>query len=123
MGAKYGYYWMDINLQRGDIVICVFSGDYGKPRPAVIVQSNLFNQTHASITVCPITTHLVEAPLFRLLLAPTQINGLKEASQIMVDKIATLQRDKIRQKIGLLTLEQLQQLNQAVKIWLELNEL
>src|SRR5690242_15798066 len=105
-------------MQRGDIVICVLSSDYGKPRPAVVVQSDLFNNTHASITVCPITTHLVEAPLFRLLLSPTQLNGLKQPSQIMVDKIASLQRDKIRQKIGMLTPDQQTPLNYAIKMWL-----
>jgi len=113
---------MDIIVHRGDIVICVLSGDYGKPRPAVVVQADLFNDTHASITVCPVTTHLVEAPLFRLLLSPTQLNGLKEVSQIMVDKIATLQRDKIRQKIGGLTSDQLHHLNHAIRLWLSLNE-
>ncbi len=107
-------------MQRGDIVICVLSGDYGKPRPAVIVQSNLFNDTHASITVCPITTHLIETPLFRLLLSPDKQNGLKNPSQIMVDKIATLQRDKIHQKIGLLTADQQNQLNKTIKLWLML---
>lgn len=95
---------------------------YGKSRPAVVVQADSFNNTHASITVCPITTHLIEAPLFRLLLAPAQHNGLKEPSQIMVDKVATLQRDKIRQKIGALTIDQISHLNQAIKLWLGLNE-
>lgn len=109
-------------MQRGDIVVCVLSGDYGKPRPAVVVQSNLFNETHASITICPITTHLVETPLFRLLISPNPLNGLKEPSQIMVDKIATLQRDKIRQKIGALTIDQQSLLNHAIKTWLDLRE-
>ncbi len=109
-------------MQRGDIVVCVLSGDYGKPRPAVVLQSNLFNSTHASITLCPITTHLIEAPLFRILLSPTPLNGLKGPSQIMVDKIASLSRDKIRQKIGHLTFDQQNQLNHAMKMWLDLRE-
>ena len=70
-------------MQRGDIIVCALNGDHDKPRPAVLVQSNLFNDTHASVTLCPITTHLVEAPLFRLLLAPTQHNGLKQISHAM----------------------------------------
>lgn len=84
--------------QRGDVVICVLSGDYGKPRPAVVVQSDLFNPTHASITVCPITTYVMDAPLFRLSVEPSSENGLKASSQIMVDKISTLKIKKIRQK-------------------------
>ncbi|OAI49666.1 hypothetical protein AYO45_06895, partial [Gammaproteobacteria bacterium SCGC AG-212-F23] len=81
---------MDLELERGDIVVCALSGDFGKPRPAVVVQSNLFNSTHPSVTLCPITTHIVEAPLFRLMLIPSAKNGLKQSSQIMVDKITTL---------------------------------
>jgi len=53
-------------VKRGDIVLVVVRGDYGKPRPAVIVQSDLYNATHASLLVCLLTTEVVEAPLFRL---------------------------------------------------------
>lgn len=113
---------MDLNIQRGDIVICASNGDFSKPRPAVIVQSDLFNSTHASLTICPITTHLVETPLFRLMLHPNKDNGLKKLSQIMVDKIMSLKRDKIHQKIGNINTEQLLTLNHALKIWLNLNE-
>lgn len=71
-------------MKRGDIVLAVARGDYGKPRPAVIVQSDLFNGTHASLLVCLLTSDLINAPLFRLALAPTPANGLLEPSQIMV---------------------------------------
>lgn len=112
---------MEIKLKRGDVVVCSLSGDFGKPRPAVVIQSDLFNLTHSSITLCPITTHLVDAPLFRLNLAPVIQNGLKKPSQIMVDKMATLQREKIRQKIGVLNLLQLHDLTYALQIWLSLS--
>lgn len=111
---------MDLNLQRGDVVICTLSGDYGKPRPAVVVQSDLFVPTHDSITICPITSYLVEAPLFRLAIQPASQSGLKQLSHIMVDKIMTLKREKIRQKIGILSSTQQRQLNQALKFWLGL---
>lgn len=107
-------------MQRGDIVICVSNGDYGKPHPAVIVQADAFNKTHATLTVCPFTTHVIETPLFRLLLSPSKQNGLKEVSQIMVDKIMSLKRDKIHQKIGALTADQINKLNAAVLLWLDL---
>lgn len=113
---------MELNLQKGDVVICALSGDYGKPRPGIIVQSDLFNATHSSITICPVTSHLVAAPLFRLDLEPTAQNGLKKSSQIMVDKITSLQRDKVQQKIGAVTIEQFSALNHALKIWLNLAE-
>jgi mRNA interferase MazF len=114
---------MDLVFERGEVVVCAVNGDYGKPRPAVVVQSDLFNPTHASITVCPITTCLVDAPLFRLSLSPTQRNGLKKSSQVMIDKITTLPRDKIRQRVGALTTVQLEKINQAIKIWLNLNSI
>jgi mRNA interferase MazF len=53
-------------VTRGEVVIVVLQGDYGKPRPALVVQADLFNESHASISVVPITTTLVDAPLFRL---------------------------------------------------------
>lgn len=112
---------MDLIMQRGDVVVCVLKGDFGKPRPAVVVQTNLFNATHASITLCPVTTHLIKAPLLRLSLEPKASNGLKHASQIMVDKITTLHREKIHKKIGTLTKEQIDRLDDALKMWLALS--
>ncbi len=67
-------------MKRGDIIICALSGDYGNPRPAVIIQSDLFNPTHASIVVCPITSHIIEAPLFRLSLAANSKTGLEKSA-------------------------------------------
>lgn len=107
-------------FQRGDIVSCVLSGDYGKPRPAVVVQSNLFNESHSSITLCPLTTHLVESPIFRIAIIPSKQNGLKQPSQIMVDKISSIKADRIHQKIGTLGSVQVQKLNEALKTWLEI---
>jgi mRNA interferase MazF len=106
--------------QRGDIVVCVLSGDYGKPCPAVVVQSDLFNPTHASITVCPITSHIEDASLFRLSIEPSAENGLRSSSQIMIDKISTLKREKVHQRIGKLSEKQIEVLNTAIKQWLDL---
>lgn len=112
---------MDIEFQKGNIVICAIAGDYGKPRPATIVQSNLFSM-HASFTVCPITSHLIKTPLFRLLISPDVNNGLKVVSQIMIDKIMTIHKDKIHQKIGNISSEQLKEVNQALKCWLSIDD-
>lgn len=109
-----------MTFSRGDIVICVLAGDYGKPRPAVVVQSNLFNETHASITVCPLTSYLIDAPLFRVQVEAEQTTGLEVTSQIMVDKILALKIDKVREKIGRLSPDQLNQLNSALLLWLDL---
>jgi mRNA interferase MazF len=67
-----------LSLKRGDVVLVVASGDYGKPRPAVVVQFDLFNDTHASTTVCPVTSSLVAAPLFRVPLKPSKVNADRE---------------------------------------------
>lgn len=103
--------------ERGDVVLCVLSGDFGKPRPA---QSNLFNPSHASITVCPLTTHLVDAPLFRLFVSPSQTNGLHADSQIMVDKLTSIKAEKVREAVGKLTKTHLARLDEALKLWLAL---
>jgi len=108
-------------MKRGNVIICTISGDYGKPRPAIIVQTDLFNPTHTSITICPITTHLLDTPLFRLVLTPTQLNGLTSISQIMIDKITTIKSDKIAQKIGELTYDEIIKLDDALKLWIGLN--
>jgi len=107
-------------MERGDIIVCALSGDYGKPRPAVVIQSDLFNPTHNSITICPITSHLIEAPLFRLSLKPNKLTGLTLYSQIMIDKIATIKFEKVTKKIGELSSEEIEELNSTLKLWLNL---
>lgn len=107
-------------MERGDIIICALSGDYGKPRPAVVVQSDLFNPTHTSTTVCPITSYLVEASLFRLLLIPNKLTGLTSVSQIMIDKIISIKSEKITQKIGKLSSSEILKLDDALRLWLSL---
>ncbi|MCC8482998.1 MAG: type II toxin-antitoxin system PemK/MazF family toxin [Rickettsia endosymbiont of Labidopullus appendiculatus] len=107
-------------MKRGDIIICVLNGDYGKPRPAVVIQSDLFNPTHASIVVCPITSYLIDSPLFRISLIPDKFSGLTSVSQIMIDKIASIKSQKITQKIGELSPNEISKLNTALKLWLGL---
>ena len=64
-----------MDITRGDVVLVVAPGDYGKPRPAVVVQSDLFNPTHASVVVCPVTSDLIDAPLFGSPSAPGPATG------------------------------------------------
>lgn len=107
-------------MKRGDIVLVIARGDYGKPRPAVIVQSDLFNATHASLLVCLLTTEIVKAPLFRLILRPTPENGLHEVSQIMVDKLVAIPRDRVRDCIGAIDDTTLLALNRCLALMLGL---
>lgn len=111
---------MGITLYRGDTVICSAPGNYGKPRPAILIQSDFFNPTHGSITVCPITSHLIDAPLFRIPLTPTKQNGIKLPSQIMIDKITTLKVEKINKKAGKLSQSVIDRVEIAIKLWLNL---
>ena len=101
-------------MRRGDVVIVAAAGDYGKPRPAVIVQTDAFPQSHASVVICQMTTDLVEAPDFRITVEPTEANGLHGRSQIMVDKPVTVKRERIGQVIGRLTTEEILRLDAAV---------
>ena len=89
-----------MEMKRGDVVICAAPGDYGKPRPAVVVQSDLFNGSHSSVVVCLITSHLEDAPLFRIPLPAGKTTGLKLESQVMVDKILAVPRVKCGPVIG-----------------------
>lgn len=107
-----------MEIKRGDVVVCVFSREYGKPRPALVVQSDLFNAEHASLTLCPITGILRAAPLFRLAVAPSPRNGLKKRSQIAVDKIASVKRERVQKVIGRLSADEIRVVDRALKLWL-----
>ncbi len=86
-------------MKRGDFVTIAMQGDFGKPRPALIIQSDLFDAL-SSATVLPVTSTLVDAPLFRITVEPNTTNGLRKTSQIMVDKTLTVKREKIGQTFG-----------------------
>ena len=107
-------------MKRGDLVIVSAPGDYGKPCPAVIIQSDIFNETHASILVCLITSDQLDAPLFRIDVQPTEETGLKIASQIMIDKIVALRRERIAQHIGKVNDETLIRLNRSLALFIGL---
>jgi mRNA interferase MazF len=87
-------------IERGQFITVVVAGDYGKPRPALVVQSNLFNEL-PSVVVCPLTTVLrPDADQFRLDVMPNDQNGVLEPSQITIDKITVVRTDKIGKLIG-----------------------
>jgi mRNA interferase MazF len=101
-------------MRRGDVVIVAAAGDYGKPRPAVIVQTDAFPETHASVIICQMTSEVVEAPDFRVTIEPGENNGLRARSQIMADKPATVRRARVRQSIGRLDDGDVARLNAAL---------
>lgn len=104
-------------LKRGNVVTVVLSGDYGKPRPALIIQSDLFSET-ASVTVLPLTSTLIDAPLFRIEIEPTEENGLTIISHLMIDKIYTTSREKVGKVIGHLDSKVLLAVERAITVFL-----
>lgn len=108
-----------MEVSRGDLVTVALSGDYGKPRPALVIQADAF-QTLNSVTVLRLTSELRDWPLFRITVAPTQDNGLRQLSQVMVDKAATLPREKIGRRIGRLDNDTMRQIDQALALFLGL---
>ena len=107
-------------MMRGEVWTISGGGtETGKPRPAVIVQSDAFDATD-SVTVCAFTTDPTEAPLFRLPVAPTEENGIRTASSLMVDKITTISKQRAGARIGRLSDEDLLRLNRAVMVILGL---
>jgi len=104
-------------MRRGDIVIVSLPGDYGKPRPALIIQSDLFD-AHPSVTVLPITSHMVDAPLLRVAIG-TEC-GLDRASQIQIDKAQTPRRERIGAVIGHVEEVILRDVNRALTVFLGL---
>ena len=110
-----------VNVSRGDFVLAVASGDYGKPRPALVVQSDLYNDTHHSVTICLVTSTLVDAPLFRIPIKPLKRNGLNVISHVMVDKVQTARRDRIKSVIGSASLAEMRAVDVAIRAWMSLD--
>ncbi len=107
-------------MTRGEIYTAAAHGVYsGKPRPVLIVQDDRFDAT-ASVTVCPFTTSPVDAPLIRIPVEPTDTNGLDRPSSLMVDKITTMPRSGLGERLGRLRDDELVQLNRSLMVFLGL---
>jgi mRNA interferase MazF len=105
-----------LEVRRGDVVTIVLPGAYGKPRPALVVQSDLFD-TLASVTVLPVTSELRAAPLLRISIEPNTDNGLRKKSQVMVDKAQTVPRVKVGATIGRLHEDTLVVVDRALAVF------
>jgi mRNA interferase MazF len=107
-------------MRRGDIWTVAGGKDYaGKPRPVVILQDDSFDATD-SVTICAFTTDETEAPLIRLAVEPSELNGLRAPCRLMVDKITTVPKSKVGPRIGRLEDEDILRLNRAVLVFLGL---
>jgi mRNA interferase MazF len=101
-------------MRRGDVVLVAASGDYGKPRPGVIVQTDAFPESHGSVVICQMTSEIVDAPDFRVTIDPSVRNSLRLRSQIMADKPLAVRRSRIGAIIGHLDDADLSRLNIAL---------
>ncbi len=102
-----------LTFGRGDLVTVSLSGDFGKPRPALIIQSDAFSSL-PSVTVLSLTSDLYDAPNIRVAIQPSEANGLQLPSQIMIDRAATLRRDKIGKYIGRIDTEILDEVHERL---------
>jgi mRNA interferase MazF len=107
-------------LKRGEVRTVAGGPDYvGKPRPAVVIQEEMFDVTD-SVTICAFTTTRLDAPTFRLQIEPTTLNGLERRSWLMVDKVSSVPRTKMGRRLGRLEAEDVSRLNQALLVFLGL---
>jgi mRNA interferase MazF len=104
-------------MRRGDFVTIAMQGDFGKPRPALVVQSDAFD-AHATVTVLLVSNLLVETPLFRISVQPNDQNGLRSASQVMVDKAMTVKRDKLGDAFGVASDELMLEVSRSLAVFL-----
>lgn len=104
-------------MRRGDLVTVALPGAYGKPHPALVIQSDLFAE-HPSVTILPVTGERRAAPLFRIDVAPSGANGLRKPSQIMVDKAQTIPREKLGEPFGRLEGEAMLAVTRALALFL-----
>jgi mRNA interferase MazF len=104
-------------MSRGDLVSVAIPGDFGKPRPALVIQSDQFPNT-ATTTVLLLSSALVDAPLIRLTVEPSPDNGLQKTSQVMVDKAMTVMRNKLGPPFGKLDNEAMLAVNRSLALFL-----
>lgn len=108
-------------MKRGEIVLAALPGDYGKPRPALVVQADLIEvEEPSSVVVCPITSLLSGSGPIRIRIEPSPTNGLRVPSEVMVEKLGAAPRRRLREVIGRLEAERLREVDQALSIVLGL---
>ncbi|MEY4496445.1 MAG: hypothetical protein RL744_1509 [Pseudomonadota bacterium] len=107
-------------MKRGNVVTVAIQGDFGKPRPALVLQSDVFSDIHATVTVALISSEIAQAPIFRLDIEPNEANGLTRPSQVQIDKIMSIRSEKIGSVIGELNDVMMVRVNRALALWLGL---
>ena len=103
-------------MRRGDFVTVAAPGDYGKPRPALVIQSDLFDEL-PSVALCLVTSKLRNAPIFRITVDPAPDNGLQNISQIQIDKILSVPRERVGSVIGRLDDATMLKVNRSLAVF------
>jgi len=106
-------------VKRGELVTVALQGEQGKPRPALVVQSDFF-EDHSTVTVAPLTSEIIEPADFRILIQPTPQNGLQKPSHVMADKLQTVARRRIGRSIGYVEETYMLAINRALALFLGL---
>ena len=104
-------------MRRGDLVSVAMPGDFGKPRPALVIQGDQFSET-GTVTVLLLSGTLVDAPLIRPTVSPTPENGLRKPSQVMVDKVMSVKRDRLGPVFGALDAEAMVTVSRSLAVFL-----
>jgi mRNA interferase MazF len=110
-----------MEIRRGDLVVVALPGDYGKPRPALVVQADAYRDL-SSVTLLRLTSELHAWPAFRVTVEPDRENGLRRLSQVMVDKSVSAPREKIGQRLGRLDASTMAVVDAALSRFLGLDE-
>jgi len=103
---------------RGDLVTVALQGDFGKPRPALVIQADAFNPTHETVIVLLVSSYLIDAPLFRVTIEPSEENGLKQTSQVMIDKAMTVKKERLGDVFGHLENRCISEVNRLIAVFM-----
>jgi mRNA interferase MazF len=104
-------------MKRGDLVTIAMQGDFGKPRPALVIQADPYGEL-GTVTVLPVTSTLIAAPLIRITIQPGAENGLQKPSQVMVDKVMTVKRDKAGAAFGRVDADAMVEIERCLALFL-----
>jgi mRNA interferase MazF len=104
-------------MMRGHFVTIAMQGDFAKPRPALVIQVDQFSE-HSSVTVLPMTSTMIEAPLLRIAVQPSAENGLQKPSQVMIDKTMTVKREKVKEIFGRIDADAMIEIERCLAVFL-----
>lgn len=103
---------------RGDMVTVALQENFGKPRPALVIQSDAFTPTHETVVVLLVSSYVIDAPLFRVSIEPSEQNSLKQTSQVMIDKVMTVKKERLGRVFGHLENRYLSEINRLLAVFM-----